>query len=63
MPADLRMGTYTFHDAETHGSEELTAANMLAQSSNIGTIEIAQRLGENDLLAQISNLGFGIRPG
>ena len=59
VPADLRMGTYTFHDAETHGTEQLTAANVLAQSSNIGTIEIAQRLGENGLLAQISNLGFG----
>ncbi len=59
VPADLRMGTYTFHDAESHGTEQLTAANVLAQSSNVGTIEIAQRLGENALLAQISNLGFG----
>jgi cell division protein FtsI (penicillin-binding protein 3) len=59
VPAELRMGTYTFHDAESHGTEDLTAANVLAQSSNIGTIEIAERLGENALLAQISNLGFG----
>jgi cell division protein FtsI (penicillin-binding protein 3) len=53
------MGGYTFHDAETHGSEELTASSILAQSSNIGTIEVAQRLGESGLLSQISNLGFG----
>ena len=59
VPASLHMGTYTFHDAETHGNEQLTAASVLAQSSNIGTIEIAQKLGENALLAQISNLGFG----
>ncbi|MGA3147937.1 MAG: penicillin-binding protein 2 [Acidimicrobiales bacterium] len=59
VPASLQMGTYTFHDAESHGSEALTASQILAQSSNLGTIEIAQRLGEDPLLAQISNLGFG----
>ncbi len=59
VPAELRMGTYTFHDAESHGSEELTASQILAQSSNIGTIEVAERLGETGLLDQIANLGFG----
>ena len=59
VPASLPMGTYTFHDAESHGTENLTASQILAQSSNLGTIEIAQRLGEDPLLAQISNLGFG----
>ncbi len=59
VPAELRMGTYTFHDAESHGSEGLTASQILAQSSNIGTIEVAERLGETGLLDQIANLGFG----
>ncbi|MGO8873315.1 MAG: peptidoglycan D,D-transpeptidase FtsI family protein [Acidimicrobiales bacterium] len=59
VPASLPMGTYTFHDAEAHGNEELTAGQILSQSSNIGTIEVAEGLGENRLLAQIANLGFG----
>ncbi len=59
VPGSLPLGTYTFHDAEAHGTESLTASDILAQSSNIGTIEIAQRLGEPRLLAQIANLGFG----
>ena len=59
VPASLAMGTYTFHDAESHGLERLTASGILAQSSNIGTIEVAQALGENRLLGQIGNLGFG----
>jgi cell division protein FtsI (penicillin-binding protein 3) len=59
VPASLPMGTYTFHDAETHGTEQLTASSILAQSSNIGTIEVAERLGESGLLSQIANLGFG----
>ncbi len=59
VPAALPMGKYTFHDAEQHGTESLTATQILAQSSNIGTIEVAQGLGETRLLDQISHLGFG----
>ena len=59
VPSALPMGTYTFHDAEQHGLEQMTPSTILAQSSNIGTIEIAQGLGESRLLAQIANLGFG----
>jgi cell division protein FtsI (penicillin-binding protein 3) len=59
VPSELAMGTYTFHDAESHGDETLTAGQILSQSSNIGTIEIAQQLGETGLLNQIANLGFG----
>jgi cell division protein FtsI/penicillin-binding protein 2 len=59
VPASLQMGTYAFHDAEAHGTEPMTASEILAQSSNLGTIEVAQRLGEDPLLAQIGNLGFG----
>ncbi|HEX3564819.1 MAG TPA: penicillin-binding protein 2, partial [Acidimicrobiales bacterium] len=59
VPDALPLGTYTFHDAEEHGTENLSATDIIAQSSNIGTIEIAQQLGENRLLNQISNLGFG----
>jgi cell division protein FtsI (penicillin-binding protein 3) len=59
VPASLPMGTYTFHDAEQHGTERLTASGILAQSSNIGTIEVAEALGKNRLLGQIGNLGFG----
>jgi len=59
VPAALPMGKYTFHDAEQHGTVAMTATQILAQSSNIGTIEIAQGLGETRLLNQIAGLGFG----
>lgn len=49
----------TFHDAEPHATEQLTATQILAQSSNIGTFEIAHMLGESRLLGQVQNLGFG----
>jgi cell division protein FtsI (penicillin-binding protein 3) len=59
VPGSIQMGTYAFHDAEAHGTETLSASDILAQSSNIGTIEIAEQLGETRLLDQIANLGFG----
>jgi len=59
VPAALPMGKYTFHDAEEHGTETMTPTQILAQSSNIGTIEVAEGLGESRLLNQISALGFG----
>ncbi len=59
VPNTLTIDKWVFHDAESHPTEKLTATEILAQSSNIGTIEIAQQLGEGRLAAQISTLGFG----
>jgi cell division protein FtsI (penicillin-binding protein 3) len=59
VPDQIELDGSTFHDAEPHPTESLTATQILAQSSNIGTSEIAQDLGEQRLLAQVKNLGFG----
>ena len=59
VPDQLKLDGSVFHDAEPHPTESLTATQILAQSSNIGTSKIAQMLGEQRLLAQVKNLGFG----
>lgn len=59
VPGTLPLGGFLFHDAEAHGTIQMTATDILAQSSNIGTIEIATALGEQHLLTQIGRLGFG----
>ncbi len=59
MPNSVLVGGRIFHDAENHRLENLTATQVLAQSSNIGTYEIGTRVGENGLLAQVQRLGFG----
>ncbi len=58
VPDQIMLDGSTFHDAEAHPTEELSATQILAQSSNIGTSEIAQGLGEQRLLAQMSQPGF-----
>jgi cell division protein FtsI (penicillin-binding protein 3) len=59
VPNTLTIDGWVFHDAENHATEQLTATQILAQSSNIGTIEIAGLLGKDRLAAQIAALGFG----
>jgi cell division protein FtsI (penicillin-binding protein 3) len=59
VPNSLTIDGWVFHDAENHPTEQLTATQILAQSSNIGTIEIASLLGRDRLAAQIGALGFG----
>ena len=59
VPNSLTIDQWVFHDAETHPTEQLSATQILAQSSNIGTIEIARKLGETALSKEIGALGFG----
>lgn len=59
VPDQITLDGSIFHDAEQHPTEQLTATQIIAQSSNIGTSEIAQAVGEQRLLAQVKLLGFG----
>jgi len=59
VPNSLTIDGWVFHDAENHPTEQLTATQILAQSSNLGTIEIAGLVGRDRLAAQIGALGFG----
>jgi cell division protein FtsI (penicillin-binding protein 3) len=59
VPGSVVVGGRFFHDAEAHGLEHMTATQVLAQSSNIGTYEIGARVGETGLLTQVTRLGFG----
>ncbi len=59
VPDQIRLGGKIFHDAEVHAPMAMSATQILAQSSNIGTYMIASGLGETKLLAQVQKLGFG----
>ena len=59
VPPTYTVAKHVFHDAEQHGVEHLTTAGVLAKSSNIGTIQIAQRLGQQRLYDVLRTFGFG----
>jgi cell division protein FtsI/penicillin-binding protein 2 len=50
-------------DAEPHGTEDLTVAQILKVSSNIGADLIAQRMGANSFASWVNKFGFGKRTG
>jgi cell division protein FtsI (penicillin-binding protein 3) len=63
VPPTLRLVSHTFHDAEKHGTEHLTAAGVLAKSSNIGTILVSQRVGAQRLYNSLRAFGLGEKTG
>jgi cell division protein FtsI (penicillin-binding protein 3) len=63
IPPVLHYAGFTFHDAEVHGTERLTLTGVLAKSSNIGTIEVARRLGAPRLYHYLRSYGFGAPTG
>ena len=48
---------------DTHKSGMLTFAEIIAESSNVGTIKVAQRLGKERLYRYITSFGFGGKTG
>lgn len=54
-------GVKTFHDHKPHGTLRLTLTGILAQSSNIGTIQAAERIGPEKLYEYLQKFGFGDR--
>jgi cell division protein FtsI (penicillin-binding protein 3) len=60
---DLCPGVKTFHDSHAHGVETLTFADVVAQSSNIGTIQVARQLGAERLARAELDFGYGRRTG
>ncbi|MEA2373988.1 MAG: hypothetical protein QOD53_451 [Thermoleophilaceae bacterium] len=59
VPPQLQVADRTIHDAELHGYESLTVSRILAQSSNIGTVEVGLRLGKVRFDQWVRRFGFG----
>jgi cell division protein FtsI (penicillin-binding protein 3) len=47
------------HEAHERGTERMTVSRILSDSSNVGTVTIAQKLGAEALAGWISRFGFG----
>jgi cell division protein FtsI (penicillin-binding protein 3) len=59
VPSALMVGGARFTDVDVHGDIKMTVAQILGQSSNIGTIEIAQRLTNDQLAGALRRFGLG----
>jgi cell division protein FtsI (penicillin-binding protein 3) len=59
IPPSLHRSDATFRDAEVHGTEKLTLAGVLAQSSNIGTILAGEKISPETLHRYLRAFGLG----
>jgi cell division protein FtsI (penicillin-binding protein 3) len=59
IPPSLQVADRTIEDAEEHGTEALSVAEILAKSSNIGAVEIGLQLGAQRFSRWIDRFGFG----
>lgn len=59
VPDNIRVASSTFTDASTHPETMWTVEQIMERSSNVGTIQIAQRLGEQRLDSALRDFGLG----
>jgi cell division protein FtsI (penicillin-binding protein 3) len=60
VPYSLRVdSTYTVHDSHFHPTERMTIGDIIAQSSNIGTVKIAAEVGSDTFAGYLARFGFG----
>jgi cell division protein FtsI (penicillin-binding protein 3) len=59
LPYQLHVADRVIHDAEERGTVNYSVAQILAHSSNIGAITLAQMLGKSRLSSWITRFGFG----
>lgn len=59
LPPTLQVEDRVIKDAEDRGPETLSVAGIIAQSSNIGTVKVAQTLGATDFDGWVHKFGFG----
>jgi cell division protein FtsI/penicillin-binding protein 2 len=60
LPPSIRVGGYVVHDSEVRPTERFTVTQILAKSSNVGVVTLAERyLGKDRLLHWTKRFGFG----
>ena len=63
LPPTLKVADRVIKESHTRGTQRMTVRQIVEYSSNIGTITIAQRLGEGRLASWIERFGFGSQTG
>lgn len=59
VPDHIQVRDKTFSDHDPHATEAMSVTDVVAQSSNVGTIMIAQKVGKQRLHRTLLDFGFG----
>ncbi|GGN94962.1 peptidoglycan D,D-transpeptidase FtsI family protein [Nocardia rhizosphaerihabitans] len=63
VPGSIRMSGVTVNDAWQHGTAPYTTTGIFGKSSNVGTLMLAQRVGEDRFAEMVDRFGLGKRTG
>jgi cell division protein FtsI/penicillin-binding protein 2 len=63
LPPSIQVADRTIKDAEERGTETMSVARILAQSSNVGAVTIGLRVGATKFSQWIDRFGFGKQTG
>ncbi|MFF3570412.1 peptidoglycan D,D-transpeptidase FtsI family protein [Nocardia jiangxiensis] len=63
VPGSIEMGGVTVHDAWSHGVMPYTTTGIFGKSSNVGTLMLAQKIGEDRYADMLKRFGLGQRTG
>ncbi len=63
VPSSMSIDGFTIGDAWDHGQLQLTAAGVIAKSSNLGTIIAAQQMDDQTMYDYLTRFGFGQKTG
>ncbi|MGH3423523.1 MAG: peptidoglycan D,D-transpeptidase FtsI family protein, partial [Nocardioidaceae bacterium] len=59
IPSELQVDDFTIGDYWDHGTIKLTAAGVIAKSSNLGTVLASQQMSDEQMYGYLENFGFG----
>ncbi|MCU1628061.1 MAG: penicillin-binding protein transpeptidase, partial [Pseudonocardia sp.] len=63
VPGSIKVADRTVHDAWSHGLDHYTVTGVLAKSSNVGTLMLAQKVGEDHFSDMLVRFGLGQKTG
>ena len=63
VDGSIPVGDVTVSDAWAHGPIDMTATGILAKSSNVGTLMIAQKVGQDAFIDMAKKFGQGVKTG
>ncbi|MBI3647861.1 MAG: penicillin-binding protein 2 [Actinobacteria bacterium] len=59
VPDHIQVDNYTIHDSHPHPMESMTLGDIIAESSNVGAVKVADLLGAQRLSSYVQRFGFG----
>ena len=63
LPTSIQVADRVIHEHEPRPTVRMTVADIVAQSSNVGAITLAQKLGSKRLSSWVDRFGFGSKTG